>query len=474
MQFPARHILISPLFAAFVVTACAQNQPGSANVQVPLVVPAGTPLRLEVEKTTFPKHVGDTVRARLAEPVYAFDKEVIPAGTEVVGHVSSFTETPKSVRVQKMLGGNFGSFRHAQVLFDTVLPKDGPPLNIMASTESGSAQVVEMRATAAPNTGHGVHGAVNRAKLEAGKEIAKARDFLHSPDKMDVIRSAALARSPYQPVKIDGRSRFDALLQAPQNFGSESVPASEISQIGQVAPQSGELRANLVTSLNSATTKPDAAVDAVVMSPLFSADHQLLLPAGTHLVGKTTIARPAKRMHKNGQLRFAFQQVVLPTDVQSMQQQLASQVQPEPPAASQKIEAHLGGIVISRSAHVGLSEEGETKVEESKTRFIGPALSVALAAATTQREHDEDDGTIKNNTGAQAGAGALAFGLAGAVIGRVWRPAGIAFGFAGAGRSVYTQFFGKGIDIDIPKNTSLLVDFGRTGKTLPKPEASAN
>jgi hypothetical protein len=63
--------------------------------------------------------------------------------------------------------------------------------------------------------------------------------------------------------------------------------------------------------------------------------------------------------------------------------------------------------------------------------------------------------------------------LAGAVIGSVWRPAGIGFGFAGAARSVYKQFFAKGIDIDIPKNTSLLVDFGRTGKTLPKPEAPA-
>jgi hypothetical protein len=427
-----------------------------------------------VEKTTFPKHVGDVVRARLAEPVYAFDKQVIPAGTEVVGHVTGFTEARKSVRIQKMMSGNFGSFRQPQVLFDTVLAKDGPPLKIEASTESGSRQMVEMRATSAPATGRGVHGVVNRAKLEAKKDMDQVREFLHSPDKFDTVRSAALAHSPYQPAKIDGRSRFDALLETPENFGSESVPAAEIKQLGQSAPQSGELRANLLTPLDSGSTKLDAPVDAIVTSPLFSADHQLLLPAGTHLVGKTTVARAAKRMHKNGQLRFAFEQVVLPQNVQAMQQQLASESQNVASPASQKVEAHLGGIVISRSAHVGVSEEGETKVEESKTRFIGPALSVALAAATTQREHDEDDGTIRNNTGAQAGAGAIAFGLAGAVLGHAYRPAGIAFGFAGAARSVYKQFFAKGIDIDIPSNTSLLVDFGRTGKTLPKPGADAN
>ena len=453
--------------------AAFTSTPAQSNVQVPLVVSAGTPLRLEVEKTTFPKHVGDVVHARLAEPIYAFDKEVIPAGTEVVGHVTGFTIAPKSFRTQKILSGHFGSFRHPQVVFDTVLVKDGPPLKIQATTESGSAHVLEMRATASPNNGHGIQAAVKAAKSEAHKEIATARGFLHNPDKKDLLRNAALAYSPYQPIKIDALSRFDALLQSPANFGSESIPDAEVEQLGHEAPQSGELRANLVTALNSGMTKLNSPVDAVVMSPLFSSDNQLLLPAGTHLMGTTTVAHPAKRMHKNGQLRFAFQQVVLPSDIQSLQQQLAQQSQAAPPATSEKIQAHLGGIVISRSAHVGLNEEGETKVDESKTRFIGPALSVALAAATLHQEHDEDGGGgVSNNTGAQVGAGALAFGVAGAVIGRVWRPAGIAFGFAGAGRSVYKQIFGKGIDIDIPANTSLLVDFGRTGKALPKPEAA--
>lgn len=452
--------------------AAFASTPGQNNVQVPLVVSAGTPLRLEVERTTFPKHVGDVVRARLAEPIYAFDKEVIPAGTEVVGHVTGFTMAPKSFRTQKILSGHFGSFRHPQIVFDTVLVKDGPPLKILATTESGSAHVLEMHATAAPDNGHGIHAVVKEAKNEAHKEIATARGFLHNPDKKDLLRNAALAYSPYQPIKIDALSRFDALLQSPTSFGSESISNAEVEQLGHEAPQSGELRANLVTALNSGMTQLDAPVDAIVMSPLFSSDHQLLLPAGTHLMGKTTVAHPAKRMHKNGQLRFAFQQVVLPSDIQSLQQQLAEQSQAAPPVP-EKIQAHLGGIVISRSAHVGLNEEGETKVDESKTRFIGPALSVALAAATLHQDHDEDgDGGVNNNTGAQVGAGAIAFGVAGAVIGRVWRPAGIAFGFAGAGRSVYKQIFGKGIDIDIPANTSLLVDFGRTGKTLPKPETA--
>jgi hypothetical protein len=232
------------------------------------------------------------------------------------------------------------------------------------------------------------------------------------------------------------------------------------------------LRADLLTELNSASTHANSPVDAVVMSPLFSSDHQLLIPVGTHLVGRTTVSRPAKRMHKNGQLRFAFQKVILPADVQALQQQLAledARLQPSEP--ERKIEAHLGGIVISRSSHVGVNAEGETQVKESKTRFMAPALSLALATAATQQEHE--DGRLEDHNNAQVGAGAMVFGLAGAVVGPLWRPGAIALGFAGAGRSVYKQFFGKGLDIDIPKHTSLLIDFDRSGKTLPQAAATA-
>jgi hypothetical protein len=173
-------------------------------------------------------------------------------------------------------------------------------------------------------------------------------------------------------------------------------------------------------------------------------------------------------MHKNGQLRFSFQQTVLPAEIQRLQQELAQQAQATASAGPGKIQAHLGGIVIIRSSHVGVDEEGQTKVNESKTRFAGPALAIALAAAATQQEHE--DGRLENNSGAQAGAGAVAFGLAGAVLGRIWRPVGIGFGVAGAARSTYAQIFGKGIDIAIPANTSLLLDFGRVSQsnTLPK------
>jgi hypothetical protein len=46
----------------------------------------------------------------------------------------------------------------------------------------------------------------------------------------------------------------------------------------------------------------------------------------------------------------------------------------------------------------------------------------------------------------------------------------MALGFAGAARSVYAQFLGKGFDIRIPKDTLLLIQFSRTGGS----QAAAN
>ena len=54
---------------------------------VPLTVPAGTPLRLYLTKR-IPRRLNAPVQAKMLAPVYAFDREVIPAGTEVFGTVT--------------------------------------------------------------------------------------------------------------------------------------------------------------------------------------------------------------------------------------------------------------------------------------------------------------------------------------------------------------------------------------------------
>src|SRR5579859_7084374 len=90
-------------------------QLGTSQVTVPLVVSPGTALRLQVDNTSFPKHIGDTVHARLTQPVFAFDKEVLPAGTAVIGHIVGFDEASRMQRLQSIVGGHFGSFKKPEV-----------------------------------------------------------------------------------------------------------------------------------------------------------------------------------------------------------------------------------------------------------------------------------------------------------------------------------------------------------------------
>jgi hypothetical protein len=85
---------LTVIFSVFVMWAqppATENEPQQS---VPLAVPAGVPLRLYLTKR-IPKKVGAPVEAKLLEGVYAFDREVIPAGTQVLGHVSRLEPVSK-------------------------------------------------------------------------------------------------------------------------------------------------------------------------------------------------------------------------------------------------------------------------------------------------------------------------------------------------------------------------------------------
>jgi len=65
------------LFAAM---ASAQTTANEETPRISLDVPSGAPLRLYLTKR-ISKRAGAPVEAKLLEPVFAFDREVVPAGT---------------------------------------------------------------------------------------------------------------------------------------------------------------------------------------------------------------------------------------------------------------------------------------------------------------------------------------------------------------------------------------------------------
>ena len=98
------------------------------------------------------------------------------------------------------------------------------------------------------------------------------------------------------------------------SFGAEPFTPQMAASMGRSISQGSLIHALLITPLNSATTKKGAKVEAVLSQPL-SNGHRVVLPAGSRIKGVVLQARPAARLHHNGQLRIAFRLIVPPNGV---------------------------------------------------------------------------------------------------------------------------------------------------------------
>jgi hypothetical protein len=146
-----------------------QNDTGNDHTRsISLTVPAGVPLRLYLIKRVS-KRFNAPVEARLLTPVYAFDHEVIPAGTQVLGHVSAVQPVSGWARARAVLGGDFSPLHVAQVEFTSLLLPDGRPMELRTIESPGLNSLVPLkppkqRSQAAQGNNGGV---LNTAKQKA-------------------------------------------------------------------------------------------------------------------------------------------------------------------------------------------------------------------------------------------------------------------------------------------------------------------
>lgn len=131
--------LIMSLF--LVRTAAAQEVP------VPLTVEAGVPLRLYLTQR-LPMKIDTTAKAKLIEPVYVFDRIVIPAGSEVQGHVTALDKVGKLIRTKALLGGDFTPLHRARVEFTGVTLPNGQALALHTTSTAGFADPLHRAQTA--------------------------------------------------------------------------------------------------------------------------------------------------------------------------------------------------------------------------------------------------------------------------------------------------------------------------------------
>src|SRR5260370_7355873 len=160
---------------------------------VPLTVPVGTPLRLYLTKR-IPRRLNAPVQAKMLAPLYAFDREVIPAGTEVFGTVTRLRAVPTGARTKAMMSGDFTPLHLPEVRFtSTRLPHDRRiPIDTVESAELNSlfpskpAKPRKQNGQAQNNGTPGSGTQIVKDQIDArGSALTSIPDVVRGPAKKD-------------------------------------------------------------------------------------------------------------------------------------------------------------------------------------------------------------------------------------------------------------------------------------------------
>ena len=437
-----------------------------APATIPLTIPTGTPLRIAVDQRVRIHDSGEVVHGKVVETVYAFDQEVIPAGSMATGHVKSIAPVSGVRRTMAYANGDFSPFHKYEVTFDMVTLPDGRQVPITTTVMPGTAEVVHLVSNPAKQK-NGAGGATDRAKSEAKGKIADAKQQAHegwqkltAPGKMHRIKEFALAQSPYRRQYVQPGTRFAAELGAPLDFGTTTRTSEQLAVVGSEPVPDSTLKARLVAEVSSATATRGTPVTAVLTEPLYSPTHQLILPANSRLVGQVLKAKSARKLHRNGELRVVFERIETSEEaVQALAQvQTQAQAQAE---HSQAMVGNLEGVEVDRRANMQLDDEGGARTTDSKTRYLSSGLAVLLAAAASHTEVEHGT-TEMAGPGVRTAAGGSGFRLTGALLSLVAKstPVSMAIGAYGASTSIYANFLSRGHDVVLPKDTPLEIGFG--------------
>jgi hypothetical protein len=420
---------------------------------IPLIVPKGTALQVALGNEVRVQKVGQPIQGHIAEPVYAFDRLVVPVGSDVNGQITEIEPVSVEKRMLDALDANFTPTHKISVQFTELVLANGEHIPIRTVVTPGSGEPIRF-ITAADENPKGVKDAASQKAKEA-KEQAKAEwntamQQVKQHGKIHKIERYAISQLPVHPQYVDAGTVYFAELQDPLSFGTEPLSTEAAASVGTAPPPGSFVHARLVTSLSSATSHNGDEVEAVIARPLFD-DGRLIYPQGTLLKGTVLQARPAGYMSRSGQLRIVFRDVVLQDGVAS------------------KIQASLEGVQSASAQNVVLDAEGGAKANPPKTRFLTTTISVGLGAASFL-------GDTFGDTGPRAAGGATGFKLVGIVVGLTVHSTalGMAMGALGATRSVYTNFIARGRDVVFPKNTAMQIGVGVREERQAKPVGASS
>jgi hypothetical protein len=200
---------------------------------------------------------------------------------------------------------------------------------------------------------------------------------------------------------------------------------------GPSAATEWRLRAYLQATISSANTKIGDTFQAVVSEPVFNAEHAVVVPQGSVLVGEITQTKPARSFGRQGKLRFRFRQLKLPTGF------------------TQPVEGALAGVDANKSANLQIDPEGGI-APKPQSRVLLPLVLTFLAG----RGLDDDGNRVVNGAVASNG-----LGIMGRIVGMVASSRNVAagIGFYGAALAFYDLCLARGHNVVFSKNTRIEV-----------------
>ncbi len=450
----AWEICQNEMLAAFVDFPSAEP-----TATVPLTVPAGTVLQVALQDEVKVKKEGQPVSGFLVEPLYAFDQEVIPVGSEVRGRIVEIERVSRKTRLFAALSFNFSPPRKVHVEFDEIILPDGFRIPMETETVLGSGRPLQLvtahdarQKRAAKDT------AVQMMKeqvQEAKRKWNEAVSQVKTPGRRRRLERYAMEQLPVRPQYLNPGTVYFAELLEPLGFGDKPFVPPPVAADGAPLPSCTLLaHAQLLTPLDSAATTKDTPVEAIVTRPLFAGD-RLLFPQGSLLKGSVVTVRPARSFKRNGELRIGFTELTLPGEL------------------PQEVTTSIEGVQGGTEENVRLDLEGGARSSNSKKRYMFTGIAVGLAIASHQ-DSDVEDGVGSTQGGVREGvAGGLnALKLVGAVAGGVVRSQTFSFwmGMFGMGRSVYDNFISRGREVTFPKGTAMEVGFWLTENCNDSPQ----
>lgn len=442
-------LFLVPAVFSFTAFACAQSlesrpapqpaQPAQQPATVEPVLARGTSLQVEISRH-YPVKVGEPIEAHLMHPIYAGGKLVVPRNTVLEGRVTALHPDAKT-RWHARLRGDFTPYHNVQVQFDKLMLSSGA-VPIAAAHVANGAPVLRLSAPGVSPKQSFIARRWSEAKTSMHDRIA----YFTAPGKGDRALEMLYHQLPYHPERIARNTAWSFELTAPVNLpedtASPPAPAPTVSGTGKAEVWS--VNATLSRDLTSATARPGDPVEALVVEPVFDKDHQLVVPQGSKLVGKVSIAKPARSFGRNGKLRFTFQQVQFPEGYR------------------REVEGALAGAATEKAQNLSLDAEG-TITPRNQSSAIAPLMLTLLAGRAL-----DQDGNLTAGTGVASNG----FGLVGRIVGIAAGDRNLAagLGYYAAALSVYDNFLHSGRDVVFPRDTRIEIETTPLRAPILKPE----